>query len=112
MSMSSSNYGLDDAVSELDDGYLRVLLLISVRRASSEEPRRAAFWHALANVLGVEQAKRTGAAEFQHEAPAALSPGDVSEVTAVLEEMRRDVETLEAEYREAFGDLAGPAAAR
>src|SRR2546430_17730118 len=90
---------LTSAVSELDDDYLRVMLLLALTRARSEEPRRAGFWHALAVTLAEEQEKRRRAA--------ALTPGAAAPVTdegpaleAVLDELRQQVASLEAELRE------------
>ncbi len=96
---------LTSAVSELDDGYLKVLLLLAVRRARSEEPRRAGFWHALAVALAEEQETRRGAAELK---PAAVAPAPEPgpEVEQVLDELLRDLTTLKAELRESGGDMA------
>lgn len=99
---------LDAAVSELDDGYLKVLLLLTVRRAMSEEPRRAGFWHGLAELLANEQEKRRGAAEFRHDVPTAIDEGDLVELETVIAELRRDLETIGAEYRESYGDSGTP----
>ncbi|MFN2506699.1 MAG: hypothetical protein ABR540_21215 [Acidimicrobiales bacterium] len=102
--MADDVYDLSASVAELDDDYLSVLLLLSVRRATSEEPRRAGFWHALAATLSAEQDKRRGSAELLDTAsPGGLQPDDRSELEAVLAELRRDVETLEAEVREFQG---------
>ena len=101
--MADETNELSSSVSDLDDGYLKVLLLLAVRRATSEEPRRAGFWHALAAILGAEQEKRRGTAELFDASPAGLQPEDIGELEAVIEELRRDVATLEAEYREFQG---------
>ena len=53
------------AIADLDDSYLKVMLLLAVRRARSEEPRRAGFWHALAGALADEQETRRSAAELR-----------------------------------------------
>lgn len=91
-------------VSELDDDYLRVLMLLAVQRASSVEPRRAGFWHGLAAILGAEQGKRRNAAVIGSGGD--LGPGDVADMRAVIDEMKRDVDALEAEYGEAAGPMA------
>ena len=81
------------ALSELDDGYLRLQLLLAVRRASTEEPRRAGLWHALAGMLAAEQQRRRdeGTAGGDDVLPAA------SVVAEVREELRLDAEALELE---------------
>ena len=96
---------LSSAVAELDDGYLKVLLLLAVRRARSEEPRRAGFWHALAVSLAEEQETRRSAAELK---PAAVAPTPEPgpEVERVLDELLHDVTTLKAELGESGGDMA------
>lgn len=95
---------LDAAVSELDDDYLKVLLLLSLNRARSEEPRRAGFWHALAVVLAEQQEQRRKAAEL---APSAAAPvaDERPALEAVLEELRREVSSLESEIRESSGEM-------
>lgn len=105
--MAYRSEDLNGAVAELDDGYVTVLLLLAIRRASSEEPRRAGFWHALAGVLAAELEKRRGAAQFRRDDPLAIKP-EPGELEAVVAGFRRDLETLEAEYRESYGDLATP----
>lgn len=92
-------------VSELDDGYLKVLLLLSARRASSSEPRRAGFWHGLADILSVEQERRQGPAEVNPRQATVLQGDELGELQAVLEELRRDIDTLEVEYRSAYGQV-------
>ena len=88
------------AIAELDDGYLRVQLLLAVRRAGSDEPRRAGLWHALAAQLAAEQQRRRQSDELTggggQDDP--LPPASV--VEEVKEELRLDAEALEAE---AFG---------
>jgi hypothetical protein len=95
---------LTSAVAELDDGYLRVLLLLAVRRTRSEEPRRAGFWHALAVALAQEQETRRGAAQLQPGAAAAPEPGP--EVEQALDELMQDLTTLKSELRESGGQMA------
>ena len=94
--MAETPSDLAAAVSELDDGYLRVQLLLAVRRASTDEPRRAGMWHALAALLADEQQRRqsdelTGGSTDD----SVLPPASV--VTDVKEELRLDAEALEAE---------------
>lgn len=95
---------LDAAVSELDDDYLKVLLLLALNRARSEEPQRAGFWHAVAVMLAEEQEQRRRAAEL---APAAAAPAadERPALEAVLEELRKQVASLESEIRESSGDM-------
>lgn len=90
---------LTQAVAELDDDYLKVMLLLALNRARSEEPRRAGFWHALAVALAEEQESRSQAAELTHEPGAASGPG----LEAVLDELRRQMADLEGELRESEG---------
>jgi hypothetical protein len=103
--MSDQSPGLESAVTELDDNYLKVLLLMSSRRAQNEEPRRAGFWHAIAVTLAAELETRQDAAVLQHVAVPLAAPADPAAIQAVLEELRRDLRALEAEYREAAGEL-------
>ncbi|HWG74716.1 MAG TPA: hypothetical protein VG184_11755 [Acidimicrobiales bacterium] len=98
-------------ISELDDGYLKILLLLSVRRASSSDPRRAGFWHGLAGILSSELETRQATSGIGMPTEAAAGSdtqaasgtdaalGMTTEVGEVLDELRRDVATLEAEYR-------------
>ena len=95
---------LTSAVAELDDGYLKVLLLLSVRRARSEEPRRAGFWHALAVALAEEQETRRGAAELRTAATAPVAEA-ATEVEQVLDELLVDLTTLKSELRESGGEM-------
>ncbi|MFP5317792.1 MAG: hypothetical protein ACLGI2_05795 [Acidimicrobiia bacterium] len=102
----SEDSELTSAVAELDDEYLKVLLLLSVRRAHNDEPRRAGFWHALATSLAEEQERRRSAAELTPGAVATSVAADEGpEVEAVLEELRHEMASLEAEMRESRGDL-------
>ncbi|MGH9224516.1 MAG: hypothetical protein ACRD2W_12235 [Acidimicrobiales bacterium] len=99
---------LSAAVTELDDEYLKVMLLLAVRRSQSEEPRRSGFWHAVAVILAGEQEKRRGVAEFDRSAVAtsiAVAPGP--EIEAVLQELRQEMASLEAEVRESTGGNFG-----
>jgi hypothetical protein len=95
---------LDAAVSELDDDYLKVLLLLSLNRARSEEPRRAGFWHALAVTLAEEQEQRRQGAELT---PGATAPvaDERPALEAVLEELHKQVASLESEIRESAGEM-------
>lgn len=97
---------ITSAVTELDDEYLKVLLLLSVRRAHNDEPRRAGFWHALASLLAEEQEQRRSAAELSPGAVATSVAADEGpELQAVLDELRHEMASLEAEMRESRGDL-------
>jgi len=88
---------LAEAISAVDDGYLRVQLLLAVRRAGTDEPRRAGMWHALAGLLAAEQQRRrqadelTGGGDDDDQLPPA------SVIAEVKEELRLDAEALEAE---------------
>ncbi len=92
-------------VSELDDAYLKVLLLLAGRRAEGAEPRRAGFWHGLAGILSAEQEKRQGLAALGRQEPTALQDDEIAELEAVIDELRRDVATLESEYRASYGQM-------
>lgn len=104
---------LTSAVADLDDGYLKVLLLLAVRRARSEEPRRAGFWHALAVALAEEQETRQGAAKLQGSSPVEAAevdplanlPEGGPEVDRVLEELLLDLTTLKSELAESSGRM-------
>ena len=102
--------GVDDELnlSELEDGYLKVLLLLATRRATSSEPRRGGFWHGLAGLLSAEQEKRQAGAAFGGRQPATLQPSEIAELEAVLDELRRDLDALETEYRAAYGEMPVP----
>ncbi|MGI8777524.1 MAG: hypothetical protein ACR2LJ_09095 [Acidimicrobiales bacterium] len=108
--MADQSDDLISAVSELDDAYLGVLLLVSIRRATTEEPRRAGFWHGLAGVLAAEEEKRRGVAEFRHDEPVVLQPEELRELQGLIAELRADLETVEAEYQESYGQLPSPPA--
>jgi hypothetical protein len=101
----SEDTDVASAVTELDDEYLKVLLLLSVRRAHNDQPRRAGFWHALAATLAEEQERRRGAAELARPGTATAAADDVPELEAVLGELRHEMASLEAEMRESRGDL-------
>ena len=100
---------LTDAIADLDDDYLRVQLLLAVRRAGSEQPRRAGLWHALAGLLAAEQQRRRQSTQLTGGAGEADVPDGVSAVDDVREELRRDVEALDAEYGDAQGEFPTPA---
>jgi hypothetical protein len=95
---------LNSAIAELDDGYLKAMLLLSVRRAQSDEPRRGGFWHALAVALADEQEKRRRAAEVDP-AAAAAAPDDLPPLQDLLEELRLEMAGLQSELRESVGDM-------
>ena len=92
--MAETSSGLEGALSELDDGYLRLQLLLAVRRASTDEPRRAGMWHALAGMLAAEQQRRRGAAGGP---PTEDTLPPASVVAEVREELRLDAEALALE---------------
>ncbi len=99
---------LASAISDLDEGYLQAQLLLAVGRASREEPRRAAFWHALAGLLATEQQRRRQSAELT--GPPAADGLDVeTALRQVRDELRLDAETLEAQYADATGEFPTPA---
>ena len=97
-------------LSELDDEYLKVLLLLAAHRASSSDPRRAGFWHGLAGILSAEQEKRQAIAAFGGSQAMDLQAGDLAELAAVLDELRSDLAALETEYRAAYGQMPAPGA--
>lgn len=96
---------LSSAVADLDDSYLKVMLTLAVRRSQSEEPRRAGFWHALAVTLAEEQEKRRSAAELEPAAKTTAVAVESHELRAVLDELRHEMTSLEAEVRESMGDI-------
>jgi len=96
--MEDATSDLAAAIAELDDGYLGVQLLLAVRRAGTDEPRRAGMWHALAALLAAEQQRRRQSTELTgtRGAPPDLLP-PASVVAEVKQELRLDDEALEAE---------------
>ncbi len=97
---------LADAIADLDDGYLHLQLLLAVRRAGSQVPRRAGLWHALAGMLAAEEQRRGQSQKLTGDASAADVPSAVEDVR---EELRRDAEAIEAEYGDAVGEFSQPA---
>lgn len=99
------------AVADLDDDYLHVQLLLALRRAGNEEPRRAALWHALAGVLANEQQSRSQSTQLTGESGAFGEPGSSVQATldSVREELRRDAAAIEAEYGDLAGEFPNPA---
>jgi hypothetical protein len=95
--MAEPTTDLEAAIAALDDGYLRVQLLLAVRRAGTDEPRRAGVWHALAALLAAEQQRRRQSDELTGggREEDLLPPASV--VAEVQQELRLDVEALEAE---------------
>jgi hypothetical protein len=99
---------LASAISDLDDGYLQAQLLLAVGRASREAPQRAGFWHALAGLLAAEQQLRRQGAQLGGQGED--RPGDMgATLDEVREELRRDAETLDAQYADAAGEFPSPA---
>lgn len=103
---------LTSAVADLDDGYLKVLLTLAIRRAQSDEPRRASFWHAVAATLAEEQERRRATASFDRSVKG-MKPTEGAAVDdrgtglqAMLAELRHEMATVEAELRESAGDLS------
>ena len=99
------------AIADLDDDYLRVQLLLAVRRAGNEEPRRAALWHALAGLLAAEQQNRSQSSQLTGETGASgdLAGSTQATLDSVREELRRDAAAIEAEYGDAAGEFPNPA---
>lgn len=95
--MAEPTSDLTAAVAELDDGYLRVQLLLAVRRAGTDEPRRAGLWHALAALLAAEQQRRRQSDELLGGGGADDLVPASSAVADVEEELRLDAEALQAE---------------
>jgi hypothetical protein len=105
--MPPETSALEAAVAELDDSYLKVMLTLAVRRASSEEPRRAGFWHALAVTLAEEQEIRRSAAVLEPKGEATAVAADESpDLQAVLDELRMEMAAVESEVKEASGHMA------
>lgn len=102
---------LASAIADLDDGYLRLQLLLAVRRAGSQEPRRAGLWHALAGLLAAEQQSRQQSAGLTGGGGKGDEAGgdQASALDEVREELRRDAEAIEAEYGDATGAFPQPA---
>ncbi len=98
---------LTSAIGELDDGYLRVMLLLAVRRARTEDPRRSGFWHALAVALAQEQEKRRSAAAIGQAGanPDRDAVAAKADLETVIEELRMEIASLESEMRESTGDM-------
>lgn len=95
--MAEPTSDLEDAIAALDDGYLQAQLLLAVRRAGTDEPRRAGMWHALAALLATEQQRRRRSDELIGctEEPSLAPPASV--LADVREELRLDAEALAAE---------------
>ena len=100
--MADEPNDLVEAIAELDEGYLRAQLFLAVRRASSDEPRRAALWHSVARLLAADQQRRQGAGGGGGESPEdELARASV--MADVREELRLDAEALDLETFEADG---------
>ncbi|MGI8686910.1 MAG: hypothetical protein ACR2MO_17775 [Acidimicrobiales bacterium] len=98
------------AISDLDDGYLQAQLLLAVSRASREEPRRAAFWHAMAAMLAAEQQQRRQSAGLTGDVDGEAGGADMaSALEQIRDELRLDAETLGAQYADATGAFPAPA---
>lgn len=96
--MADAAGDLEAAIAALDDGYLRCQLMLAVRRAGTDEPRRAGVWHALAGLLAAEQQRRRQSDELTGgggETGDLLPPASV--IAEVQEELRLDAEALQAE---------------
>jgi hypothetical protein len=95
--MADATGELEAAIAALDDGYLRCQLMLAVRRAGTDEPRRAGVWHALAGMLAAEQQRRRQSRELtgSDDAGDLLPPASV--IAEVQEELRLDAEALKAE---------------
>lgn len=102
---------LASAIADLDDDYLQIQLLLALRRAGGEEPRRAALWHALAGLLAAEQQNRSQSSQLTGDSGAAGEPGGSIQETldSVREELRRDAAAIEAEYGDLAGEFPNPA---
>ncbi|HVM06376.1 MAG TPA: hypothetical protein VM242_14510 [Acidimicrobiales bacterium] len=100
---------LTSAIADLDDDYLRVQLLLAVRRAGNEEPRRAALWHALAGLLAAEQQSRGQSAQLTGGSGTGGAGSIQETLDSVREELRRDAAAIEAEYGDAAGEFPNPA---
>ena len=99
------------AVSDLDDSYLQVMLLLAVRRAGSEEPRRAALWHALAQLLAEEQEGRRRITEMGGPTERQAGEEDLAgAIDTVRDELRRDADALDAEVQDTLAGLETPPA--
>lgn len=97
--MADATADLEAAIAALDDGYLRCQLMLAVRRAGTDEPRRAGVWHALAALFAAEQQRRRQSDELTGGGDG--GPGDLlppaSVIAEVQEELRLDAEALRAE---------------
>lgn len=103
------NPDLTSAIADLDDDYLRVQLLLAVRRAGNEEPRRASLWHALAALLADEQQSRGRSAQLAGGSGTGDADSIRETLDSVREELRRDAAAIEAEYGDAAGEFPNPA---
>ena len=97
------------AIADLDDGYLHLQLLLAVRRAGNQEPRRAGIWHALAGLLAAEQQSRRQSTALTGQPGGEDVPGLSSVLDEVREELRRDAEAIEGDYGDALGEFPQPA---
>ena len=96
--MADATADLEAAIAALDDGYLRCQLMLAVRRAGTDEPRRAGVWHALAALFAAEQQRRRQTDELTgggNDEADLLPPASV--IAEVQEELRLDAEALKAE---------------
>ena len=101
--MADDPNDLREAIAELDDGYLRAQLFLAVRRASSDEPRRAALWHSIARLLAAEQQRRQEAGGGGGEESADDEMARTSVMADVREELRLDAEAVDLETFEPDG---------
>ena len=95
--MADATGDLEAAIAALDDGYLRCQLMLAIRRAGTDEPRRAGVWHALAALFAAEQQRRRQSEELTGGAGGGDLLPPASVIAEVQEELQLDAEALSAE---------------